>query len=128
LRAGGGRALFVATDVTVEADVERLVQAAVAELGRLDGAFDNAGGVTASGPVHTVASRPGRPRSGRTSPASSTAPQGPDPGDGQLRQRAEAQITLEILTRTAQSGGSMRGGIDRALVTERHLVLGRLRA
>ena len=57
LRADGGRALFVATDVTVEPDVERLVQAAVAKFGRLDGAFNNAGGVTASGPVHTVASQ-----------------------------------------------------------------------
>ena len=54
LRAGGGRALFVATDVTVEADVGRLVEAAVAEFGRLDGAFNNAGGVNASGPVPTV--------------------------------------------------------------------------
>jgi NAD(P)-dependent dehydrogenase (short-subunit alcohol dehydrogenase family) len=54
LRASGGRALFVATDVTVEADVARLVEAAVTEFGRLDGAFNNAGGVTATGPVHTI--------------------------------------------------------------------------
>jgi NAD(P)-dependent dehydrogenase (short-subunit alcohol dehydrogenase family) len=51
LRGGGGQALFVATDVTVESDAERLVQAVVAEFGKLDGAFNNAGGVTATGPV-----------------------------------------------------------------------------
>jgi NAD(P)-dependent dehydrogenase (short-subunit alcohol dehydrogenase family) len=54
LRAGGGRALFVAADVTVERDAERLVAAAVTEFGRLDGAVNNAGGVSAAGPVHTV--------------------------------------------------------------------------
>ena len=54
LRAGGGRALFVATDVTVERDAERLVATAVTEFGRLDGAVNNAGGVSAAGPVHTV--------------------------------------------------------------------------
>jgi NAD(P)-dependent dehydrogenase (short-subunit alcohol dehydrogenase family) len=35
LRRGGGRALFVAADVTREAEVSRLVQTAVAEFGRL---------------------------------------------------------------------------------------------
>lgn len=54
LREAGGRALFIAADVTVEREVERLVAAAVAEFGRLDGAVNNAGGVNASGPVHTV--------------------------------------------------------------------------
>jgi NAD(P)-dependent dehydrogenase (short-subunit alcohol dehydrogenase family) len=54
LRAAGGRALFVATDVTVERQVERLVAAAVAEFGRLDGAVNNAGGVNAAGPVEAV--------------------------------------------------------------------------
>ena len=44
---GIGRALFVATDVTVEADVERLVHAAVTEFGGLDGALNNAGGSAA---------------------------------------------------------------------------------
>jgi len=52
LREMGGRALFVASDVTMEADVARLVEAAVREFGRLDGAFNNAGGVAATGPVH----------------------------------------------------------------------------
>jgi NAD(P)-dependent dehydrogenase (short-subunit alcohol dehydrogenase family) len=46
--------LFVATDVTVERDAERLVAAAVTEFGRLDGAVNNAGGVSAAGPVDTV--------------------------------------------------------------------------
>jgi NAD(P)-dependent dehydrogenase (short-subunit alcohol dehydrogenase family) len=50
----GARALFVATDVTVEADVERLVATAVAEHGRLDGAFNNAGSVAAAGPLVSV--------------------------------------------------------------------------
>jgi NAD(P)-dependent dehydrogenase (short-subunit alcohol dehydrogenase family) len=57
LRESGGRALFVATDVTVEADVARLVEAAVTEFGRLDGAFNNAGGVTATGPAHATAAQ-----------------------------------------------------------------------
>jgi NAD(P)-dependent dehydrogenase (short-subunit alcohol dehydrogenase family) len=56
LRKGGGQALFVATDVTVEREAERLVEVAVAEFGRLDGAVNNAGGVNAMGPVHTVGS------------------------------------------------------------------------
>jgi NAD(P)-dependent dehydrogenase (short-subunit alcohol dehydrogenase family) len=54
IRADGGRALFVATDVTAEREVEALVQAAVREFGRLDGAVNNAGGVNAAGPVHAV--------------------------------------------------------------------------
>ena len=53
LRESGGRALFVRSDVTVEADVARLVETAVRESGRLDGAFNNVGGVAATGPVHT---------------------------------------------------------------------------
>jgi NAD(P)-dependent dehydrogenase (short-subunit alcohol dehydrogenase family) len=55
IRAAGGQALFVATDVTVEADAAGLVRAAVAEFGRLDGAFNNAGGVSAFGPVQDIA-------------------------------------------------------------------------
>jgi NAD(P)-dependent dehydrogenase (short-subunit alcohol dehydrogenase family) len=51
LRAGGGRATFVAADVTDEADMATLVRVAVEEYGRLDGAFNNAGGVNPSGPV-----------------------------------------------------------------------------
>ncbi|GAA2813438.1 glucose 1-dehydrogenase [Crossiella cryophila] len=40
---GGGQALFVATDVTREAEVAALVRAAVARFGRVDCAFNNAG-------------------------------------------------------------------------------------
>jgi len=54
LRRGGGRALFVAADVTIEAEVSRLVQTAVAEFGKLDGAFNNVGGVNAFGPADAV--------------------------------------------------------------------------
>ncbi|MGV9411829.1 SDR family NAD(P)-dependent oxidoreductase [Nocardia sp. NPDC003693] len=50
----GGRALFVPTDVTVEADVERLTSAAVGEFGRLDGAFNNAGAINAFGAVQDI--------------------------------------------------------------------------
>jgi len=52
LKAAGGRAIFVSTDVTVEAEAAWLVRAAITEFGRLDGAFNNAGGVYVTGPVH----------------------------------------------------------------------------
>ncbi|MFF4621875.1 SDR family NAD(P)-dependent oxidoreductase [Nonomuraea jabiensis] len=55
LRAKGGRALFVPADVTVEADAERVVRSAVTEFGRLDGAFNNVGGVNGTGLVSDVA-------------------------------------------------------------------------
>ncbi len=51
---GEGRAVFVRADVTIEADAARLVQAAVADFGRLDGAFNNAGGVNAARPVNDL--------------------------------------------------------------------------
>ncbi|MFD4460214.1 glucose 1-dehydrogenase [Nocardia sp. NPDC058480] len=54
IRAAGGRALFVATDVTIDADAERLVQAALTEYGRLDAAFNNAGAVNAFGPIAEI--------------------------------------------------------------------------
>ncbi|MFF0607796.1 SDR family NAD(P)-dependent oxidoreductase [Nocardia tengchongensis] len=54
IRDQGGRALFVPTDVTVEADVERLTAAAVTEFGRLDAAFNNAGAINAFGPVQDI--------------------------------------------------------------------------
>ena len=54
LRTGGGKAVFVPADVSVEADAEALVAATVAEFGRLDGAVNNAGSVTASGPVQGI--------------------------------------------------------------------------
>ncbi|TCO65112.1 SDR family NAD(P)-dependent oxidoreductase [Actinocrispum wychmicini] len=54
IRANGGQALFVPTDVTVESDVENLVRTAVTEFGRLDGAFNNAGGMNSFGPVQDL--------------------------------------------------------------------------
>ena len=42
-RAAGAEALFVKTDVTQEADVERMVATTVERFGRLDVAFNNAG-------------------------------------------------------------------------------------
>jgi NAD(P)-dependent dehydrogenase (short-subunit alcohol dehydrogenase family) len=54
IRAKGGQALFVATDATAEADVAGLTRTAVTKLGRLDGAFNNAGGVNAAGMVHEI--------------------------------------------------------------------------
>ncbi|MFI9505172.1 SDR family NAD(P)-dependent oxidoreductase [Nocardia sp. NPDC052566] len=54
IRAEGGRALFVPTDVTVEAEVAALTQAALTEFGRLDAAFNNAGAVNAFGPVQDI--------------------------------------------------------------------------
>jgi NAD(P)-dependent dehydrogenase (short-subunit alcohol dehydrogenase family) len=43
IRQQDGEAIFVATDVADEAQVEALVAAAVDKFGRLDGAFNNAG-------------------------------------------------------------------------------------
>ncbi|WP_067864326.1 SDR family NAD(P)-dependent oxidoreductase [Nocardia shimofusensis] len=54
IRAAGGRALFVPTDVTVEGDVARLTEAAVVEYGRLDVAFNNAGALRSFGPVEEI--------------------------------------------------------------------------
>lgn len=54
IRSAGGAALFVPTDVTVESDVAALVETAVREFGRLDAAFNNAGGGRVFGPVQTL--------------------------------------------------------------------------
>jgi NAD(P)-dependent dehydrogenase (short-subunit alcohol dehydrogenase family) len=54
IRAAGGEARYTRADVTVEADVAALVGAAVDGYGRLDAAFNNAGGVAARGPVQDV--------------------------------------------------------------------------
>ncbi len=43
IREAGGNATFIKTDVNVEADVKRLVERVVADHGRLDIAFNNAG-------------------------------------------------------------------------------------
>lgn len=53
IRAAGGECHFVRTDVTVAADVERLVSDAVARHGRLDCIFNNAG-INLSGSVADV--------------------------------------------------------------------------
>lgn len=50
IKAAGGTALFVQTDVTKEAEVKRLVETTVAQFGRLDIAFNNAG-IELAGPV-----------------------------------------------------------------------------
>ena len=43
IRQGGGSAVAVAADVSKEAEVAAMVDRAVSEFGRLDGAFNNAG-------------------------------------------------------------------------------------
>jgi len=50
IRAAGGRAQFVETDVAREADVKRLVEETMSTYGRLDCAFNNAG-IESGGPV-----------------------------------------------------------------------------
>lgn len=50
IRNAGGSGFFVPADVTVEEEMARLVDTAVSEFGRLDGAFNNAGG----GPMASV--------------------------------------------------------------------------
>ncbi len=54
IRSAGGQAVFAQTDVTIEADVAALVDTAVSTFGRLDAAFNNAGGAVAFGPVQTL--------------------------------------------------------------------------
>ena len=56
IAAGGGEARFLPTDVSIEEQVERLVETAVERYGRLDGIFNNAGiGMTGSVPDHSEA-------------------------------------------------------------------------
>lgn len=54
IRAAGGRAVFVPTDVTVADEVARLTRTALDEFGRLDAAFNNAGAVHAFGPIQDI--------------------------------------------------------------------------
>lgn len=54
VRAAGGQAWACPADITVEAEHTRLVDAAVAQFGRLDGAFNNAGVLGRAGPLHTL--------------------------------------------------------------------------
>ena len=51
---GRQRALFVKADVTLEADVARVIGACVREFGRLDVLFNNAGGPAPTGGIETV--------------------------------------------------------------------------
>jgi NAD(P)-dependent dehydrogenase (short-subunit alcohol dehydrogenase family) len=46
--------VFVAADVTVEAEARGLADAALRKCGRLDGAFNNAGSVAATGLLHDI--------------------------------------------------------------------------
>ncbi|QRN97722.1 SDR family oxidoreductase [Archangium violaceum] len=55
IRASGGQALFVRTDVSQESEIEALVARTVREYGRLDGAFNNAG---IPGPLGKLADLP----------------------------------------------------------------------
>jgi len=50
IKSAGGEAIFVKTDVAVEAEVKALVEKTVATYGRLDAAFNNAG-VEWAGPI-----------------------------------------------------------------------------
>jgi NAD(P)-dependent dehydrogenase (short-subunit alcohol dehydrogenase family) len=54
IRQQDGEAIFVATDVADEAQVEALVAAAVDRFGRLDGAFNNAGLAQTNLPLHEL--------------------------------------------------------------------------
>jgi NAD(P)-dependent dehydrogenase (short-subunit alcohol dehydrogenase family) len=54
LAASLPEAIFVPTDVTVEADVAELVRQAVERYGRIDGAFNNVGAATALGPLTSI--------------------------------------------------------------------------
>jgi NAD(P)-dependent dehydrogenase (short-subunit alcohol dehydrogenase family) len=54
IKAAGGEALFVRTDVAKEADVKALVDKTVATYGRLDFAFNNAGIFADAGPIADV--------------------------------------------------------------------------
>ena len=51
INSGGGNGIFVETDVTKSKDVENLIKIIVKEYGRLDFAFNNAGGGSVGGSI-----------------------------------------------------------------------------
>jgi len=53
IRKAGGSALFIQADLTQIASIPNIVARTVAEFGRLDGAFNNAG-VSGGGPIETL--------------------------------------------------------------------------
>ncbi|MFQ5788775.1 MAG: SDR family NAD(P)-dependent oxidoreductase, partial [Thermodesulfobacteriota bacterium] len=48
IREAGSEAIFVKTDVTIESEVEALIQKIIAAYGRIDCAFNNAGTINLS--------------------------------------------------------------------------------
>lgn len=54
LATEGRDAVFVRTDVTIESEVAHLVDRAMDQFGRLDGAFNNVGAATAYGPIDQI--------------------------------------------------------------------------
>lgn len=54
IKAAGGEAIFVKTDVSIEADAKSLVEKTIAAYGRLDFAFNNAGIYADTGDVTTA--------------------------------------------------------------------------
>jgi NAD(P)-dependent dehydrogenase (short-subunit alcohol dehydrogenase family) len=66
IETAGGEALFVSTDVTVEEDLATLVDTTTRQFGRLDGAFDNAGGGDTMSSVRTMDDATWRAPSSRT--------------------------------------------------------------
>jgi 2,5-dichloro-2,5-cyclohexadiene-1,4-diol dehydrogenase 1 len=54
VRTSGGRAAYIHTDVSSEADVEAMVHFAVSEFGALHGAFNNAGIISRGSPLEAM--------------------------------------------------------------------------
>jgi NAD(P)-dependent dehydrogenase (short-subunit alcohol dehydrogenase family) len=57
IRAAGGEAIWIQTDVTQAAQVEAMVAAVLAHFGRLDAAFNNAGSGGDGGWLHEIGER-----------------------------------------------------------------------
>ncbi len=54
IEEGGGKAIFVETDVRHERDIEAMMAAALSRFGRIDAAFNNAGIESSYGPLHEL--------------------------------------------------------------------------